>query len=163
MSFSSRVNASEIKASHSNMFNPVQDEWKPTFEYAHNPWKYFKDAINILKQIDCNFINFSDAIKNKFDPQKINIILDHHIDYYPIETEIMCRWESDNNVISSIYLFNRGYYEDTQQRKKWRLEDLNIPFYQNLFLLLPESHVLLVFRYQKLMLEQSLIFFRLAM
>ena len=127
-----KVDASEIKASYSNKFNAVQDEWKPTYEYSRNPWQYFKDAINILKKIDCNFITFSDAISKKFDPKKINIILDHHIDYYPVETEIMTKWESDNNVISSIYLFNRSDYEDTAQRKKWRVEDLNIPFYQNL-------------------------------
>ncbi len=126
---------------HENASCPILDDgpfnrcvrlWKPTAEYLTDPWGYFTRFIEICKQRDARFITFSDAIAKKFDPKQINILLDHHIDYYPIETEIMCRWELEQGVISNVYLFNEFDYPDTGQRRKWFVEDIDIEFYQML-------------------------------
>ncbi|MBO6514338.1 MAG: FkbM family methyltransferase [Phycisphaerales bacterium] len=126
---------------HENASCPILDEgpfnrcirlWKPTAEYLTNPWAYFTRFIDICKQRDAQFITFSDALAKQYDPKRINILLDHHIDYYPIETEIMCRWELEHGVISNIYLFNEFDYPDTGQRRRWFVEDIDIEFYQML-------------------------------
>ncbi len=118
--------------SRSNNFNKVQRIWKATPEYYSDPWQYYVDFINILKARGARFITMSDALDKKFQETDINILLDHHIDYYPIETEVMCRWELENEVISSIYLFNRFEYYDSSQLKIWDVENLNIDFYKDL-------------------------------
>lgn len=126
---------------HENALCPILDSgpfnrcirlWKPTAEYLTNPWAYYTRFIEICKQRNARFITFSDAIAQKFDPKQINILLDHHIDYYPIETEIMCRWELEQGVISNVYLFNEFDYPDTGQRRRWFVDDLDIEFYQML-------------------------------
>ncbi len=124
--------AVKVPASPDNAFNRVARLWKPTREYYPSPWKYYTEFIDIVKRRGGRFITMSQALEKDYDPSDINVLLDHHIDFYPIETEVMCRWERDNGVISSVYLFNRFDYDDTYQRKQWRLEDLNIPFYQEL-------------------------------
>ncbi len=118
--------------SRSNKFNKVQRIWKATTEYYPNPWRYYVDFINILKSRGARFITMGDALAKNYNKSDINILLDHHIDYYVIETEVMCRWELENDVISNVYLFNRFEYYDSSQLKIWDVEDLNIEFYQEL-------------------------------
>ncbi|MBK1706879.1 FkbM family methyltransferase [Halochromatium glycolicum] len=113
-------------------FNAVQRLWKPTPEYFRNPWEYFVSFIEIVKRRNGRFITMSQALAGDYDPEQINVCLDHHIDYYPVETEVMCRWELENNIVSSVYLFNRFIYDDVQQRRHWVIEDLNVAFYQHL-------------------------------
>ena len=113
-------------------FNPVQRIWKPTPEYYSSPWKYYEDFIEICKFRNVNFITMSSALDGKYDPSQVNLLLDHHIDFYPVETHIMCKWEKDNAVISNIYIFNRCPYDDTLQIKQWTVEDLDIDFYKSL-------------------------------
>jgi hypothetical protein len=119
-------------ASEKRPFNRVSRLWKPTPEYWLSPWQHFVDFIDICKQRHVKFLTMSQALEGDFDPGRINLILDHHIDYYPIETHVMCRWELENDVVSSVYLFNQSPYQDTLQRKQWRVEDLDIAFYQSL-------------------------------
>lgn len=132
--YSNNVNAdqAETKASWEGPFTKVQKIWKPTSEYYTNPWQYYVDFINILKDRKVRFITMSQALSGGFDSSEINVILDHHIDFYPVETEVMTRWELMNGVISNIYLFNVFNYADTAQKRKWVIEDLNIPYYQML-------------------------------
>jgi hypothetical protein len=126
------TNAASVPVSHDNPFNRVHRLWKPTPEYFESPWAYFVRFIEILKSRGARFITFSQAYAHEFDPNEINIILDHHIDYYPIETEIMAGWERDAGIVSSIFLFNVFDYDDTPQRRLWTVDDLNVPFYQAL-------------------------------
>ncbi|MCA9295274.1 MAG: hypothetical protein KC983_02130 [Phycisphaerales bacterium] len=126
------TNAASVPVSRDNPFNRVHRLWKPTPEYFESPWAYFVRFIEILKRRGARFITFSQAYARDFDPDAINIILDHHIDYYPIETEIMAGWERDAGVVSNIFLFNEFDYDDTPQRRLWTVDDLNIPFYQEL-------------------------------
>lgn len=120
------------EASDGRPFNKVSRIWQPTVEYYENPWEYFIQFINILKTRDAKFLTMSEALEGKYDPADVNILLDHHIDFYPVETEVMLRWELENGVRSNVYLFAHSPYEDTLQKKKWTLDDLNIPFYQEL-------------------------------
>jgi len=113
-------------------FHRVHRLWKPTPDYLDTPWRTFVRFIEALQQRGARFITFSQAYAGEYDPNMINIILDHHIDYYPIETEVMCRWELEHGVISNVFLFNEFNYDDTPQRRLWTVDDLNIPFYQSL-------------------------------
>ncbi len=122
----------QVAPSASNPFNKVSKLWKPTIEYFANPWQYFADFVQVVKDRGGRFITMSQAVAGDYDPGQINVLLDHHIDFYPIETEVMTRWEQQNGVVSSIYLFNRFDYDDTFQRRLWVVEDLNIPLYQEL-------------------------------
>lgn len=122
----------QIKALRENAFNLVARIWKPTTEYYPNPWRYYTEFIAIAKRRGAQFITMSQALAGDYDEAAINILLDHHIDHYPIETEVMCRWELQNDVVSNVYLFNRYDYDDSDQRKIWRLENLNVEFYQEL-------------------------------
>lgn len=113
-------------------FWPVQRIWKSTPEYYLNPWQYYVDFITILKARGAKFITFSDALAGNYVKQDLNILLDHHIDHYPIETELMCCWEAEAGVISNVFLFNRVTHGHAVQVQRWGIEDLNIPFYQEL-------------------------------
>ena len=124
--------ATAIAVSPDNPFNRVQRIGKPTFEYFPNPWKYYLRFLEIVKHREGRFITMSQALAGDYESKRINVLLDHHIDFYPVETEVMCRWELENGVVSNVYLFNRFVYDDTAQRKTWSVEDLNIAFYQNL-------------------------------
>ncbi len=128
----SETDSSSVKASAKITFNKVYKPNRPTAEYHDNSWRYFTDCIEILKRRGAVFITMSDAYAGRFDKDKINIILDHHIDFYPVETEVMARWERENGVVSSIYLFNHSPYTDYGQSHPWSLKDLNISFYQEL-------------------------------
>ncbi len=119
-------------ASETNPFNHVQTIWKNTPEYYLNPWAYYVEFIRILKERNACFLTMSQALAGDYNEKEINIILDHHIDFYPLETEAMARWELENGVISNIYLFNCFKVYDSPQLKLWNLEDLNIDFYQTL-------------------------------
>jgi hypothetical protein len=112
-------------------FVKYQRIWKPTSEYYPNPWRYYQQFIEILKAKGVRFLTMSDALRKEHREEDINVILDHHIDFYPVETEIMCRWEHENEVVSSVYLFNRYPHEGDVQ-PPWSIKDLNIPFYQQL-------------------------------
>lgn len=116
--------------------NRVYSPNRPTFEYYSRSWEYFTESMQILKERGANFITMSDAYAGRYNDNGVNIILDHHIDYYPVETEVLARWEKQNGVISSIYLFNHSHYcldnSTRGQEHKWDIEDLNIPFYQEL-------------------------------
>lgn len=88
----------------------------------------------LLKSRGANFITMSDAYCANYSFNDINIIIDHHIDFYPAETEIIARWELENDIRSSIYLFNQIKHPKGSRRGQndWKLEDLNIPFYKEL-------------------------------
>lgn len=116
----------------STRFNRAFRAWQPHALYLDSPWAYYVTFIQIAKDRGARFITMSDALADQYDPRQINIVLDHHIDFYPLETEIMCRWEYENDVISSIYLFNRYERTHSIQKKIWRVEDLNVEFYQQL-------------------------------
>lgn len=124
--------SSRVTVSRDNPFNKVFRAWKPTLEYLEDPWRYFTDFVDIAKRRQARFITMSQALEGEYDSNEINVLLDHHIDYYPIETEVMCRWEKLNGVVSSVYLFARYEYDEGAQKKKWSIEDLNVPFYQGL-------------------------------
>jgi hypothetical protein len=113
-------------------FNRVQRLWKPTRDYYLNPWGVYKEFIHILKDRGAQFLTMSQVLDQGYDPEKINVLLDHHIDHYPLEMEAMCQWELENDVVSSIYLFNKVVNPATAQQKLWTIEDLDIAFYQEL-------------------------------
>jgi len=121
-----------IPVSRFNRFNKAQRIWKATPEYFNDPWQYFVDFIDLLKSRGARFVTMSEALDGKYDRDQVNILLDHHIDSYPIETEVMCRWELAHGVVANVYLFNEFDYDDTIQRRIWRVEDLNVGFYQEL-------------------------------
>ena len=123
---------SEVPASTERAFNAVQKLWKPTPEYFLSPWDHYVEFINICRHRQVKFLTMSQALAGEYDSSEINLLLDHHIDFYPIETEVMCRWELENGVISNIYLFNQSPYVDTAQRKIWKVEDINLDFYRSL-------------------------------
>jgi len=112
-------------------FYKFQSTWTPYFEYFDNPWSNYKKFISYLKNKNANFITYSDVIENGYKKKEINIILDHHIDYYPIETMIMADFEFKQKIKSSIYLFNEFNYPDIAQIN-WNLSDLDINFYKKL-------------------------------
>jgi predicted RNA methylase len=122
----------EDPASSDRPFNRVQKLWKPTPEYYLSPWNHYVEFINICRRRRVKFLTMSKALAGDYDPSEINLLLDHHIDFYPIETHVMCRWELENGVISNVYLFNRSPYTDQAQRKIWQVEDLDIEFYRHL-------------------------------
>ena len=126
------TNFNEDIASPDRPFNRVQKLWKPTPEYYSSPWNHYVEFINICRCRNVRFLTMSQALAEEYDSSQINLLLDHHIDFYPIETHVMCRWELEQGVISNIYLFNRSPYVDTAQRKIWRVEDLDIDFYRSL-------------------------------
>lgn len=114
-------------------FNKVQRIWRSEPDYFDSPWDYYVGFIDILKNRGAKFITFSEALAKQYDPDAINVLLDHHIDYYVIETEVMCRWEREHDVRSSVYLFNKYHYRDgLPQKCDWNVTDLNIEFYQRL-------------------------------
>ncbi len=102
----------EDQASSNRPFNRVQKLWKPTPEYYLSPWNHYVEFINICRRRKVKFLTMSQALAGDYDPSEINLLLDHHIDFYPIETHVMCRWELENGVISNVYLFNRSPYTD---------------------------------------------------
>lgn len=112
--------------------NRVHAMWKPTPEYFNSPWDYYVRFIRICQDRHVRFITMSQALCNEYDPTEINVLLDHHIDYYPVETQTMCAWEIDNDVVSNVYLFNYSPYLNRGQRNTWSIEDLDIAFYQKL-------------------------------
>lgn len=118
------------------VLNKVYSPNRPTFEYFPRSWDYFVECMLLLKGRGANFITMSDAYAGNFCDDDINVILDHHIDFYPVETEVMARWEAEQGILSSIYLFNHSpYFRENSGRGqtfKWDVEDLNIPFYQEL-------------------------------
>lgn len=122
----------QVKQAAPVSFRKIFKPNRPTFEYYPDSWSYFKDFIDILKRRGAAFITMSEAFQGTYDDRQINVILDHHIDFYPAETEAMCRWELENGVVSSVYLFNYSPYWDRGQPQPWTLEDLDIPFYQKL-------------------------------
>lgn len=114
-------------------FNKVHRIWRSEPDYFDSPWDYYARFIDILKNRGANFITFSEALAGQYDPDAINVLLDHHIDFYVIETEVMCRWEQEHGVRSSVYLFNQYRYRDgLNQKRDWRITDLNVGFYQQL-------------------------------
>lgn len=114
-------------------FNCNQRIWNAFPEYYNNTWKYYKEFIRILKSRGVRFVTMSQAYERRFDAQRINMILDHHIDHYPIETEVMARWENDNDVVSSIYLFRRVLASHPSQKvTSWAVEDLDCDLYHQL-------------------------------
>lgn len=119
-------------ASSERPFNLVQTLWQPTPEYYLSSWDYFVKFIDICKHRQVNFLTMSQALAGEYKPEEINLLLDHHIDFYPVETHVMCRWELENKIVSNIYLFNRSPYTDAIQRKMWKVEDLDINFYKSL-------------------------------
>lgn len=102
------------------IFNKVFSKWKPFFEYENNPWKYYCNFLESCLQNNYKFITFSDAINNNYDRNKTNIILDHHIDFYPLETHVMTLYENQLGIVSSIYLFNK-FSGPFDFQKKWSL------------------------------------------
>ncbi len=114
-------------------FNKAQRIWRSDPDYFDSPWDYYVRFIEILKSRGAKFITFSDALAGEYDPKDINVLLDHHIDFYVIETEVMCRWELDHDVRSNVYLFNRySPREGLMQKHDWCITDLNVSFYQQL-------------------------------
>ena len=110
--------------------------WKPTNEYLSDPWAYFVEFVRILQSRGARFITFKEALAGRHDRSQLNVILDHHIDTFPIETEAICRWELEQGIRSSVYLFNRSTRSNVVQGNGcYRLDDLDVGFYQNL-----ESH-----------------------
>lgn len=98
------------------------------FEYTKNSFKYLCNFLIDLKNIG-KFITFDDAISGDFDNKIPNFILDHHIDYYPLETLELAKWEYDNEIISNIFIFNKIYDEQSNySQKTYSVEDLDIPF-----------------------------------
>lgn len=117
----------------SQNFNAFHRAWNPFPEYLSNSWEYYKHAIKILQSRGAHFITMSEAYSNQFDPENINIILDHHIDHYPVEMEVMTRWELEQGIISSIYLFAQVSSSHLHQKiNQWSVEDLNIEHYKTL-------------------------------
>lgn len=112
-------------------FNRLSRIWKPTAEYFSSPWDNFVEAIRILQHRRSRFITMSQALAGEYDADDINILLDHHIDFYPIETEAMCRWERMHGIVSNVYLFNR-FERPEYGQPRWRVEDINVAFYQDL-------------------------------
>jgi len=116
-------------------FNPFARVWQPYPEYFNSPWDYYCSFIKLLKSKSVRFATMSEALEMDDDVVKGQVIalIDHHIDFYPIETEVMARWEQKEEIVSSIYLFNVFDYGDTSQLKDpWNIEELNIKFYQSL-------------------------------
>ena len=114
-------------------FHKVQRIWRSEPDYFDSPWDYYVRFIDILKHRGAKFITFSEALAGKYDPDAINVLLDHHIDFYVIETEVMCRWEQEHGVRSSVYLFNQYRFRDgLPQKHDWKITDLNVAFYQQL-------------------------------
>lgn len=114
-------------------FNKVHRIWRSEPDYFDSPWDYYVRFIDILKNRGAKFITFSEALAKQFDPDAINVLLDHHIDFYVIETEVMCRWEREHDVRSSVYLFNKYHYrKGLPQRSSWKITDLNVALYQQL-------------------------------
>jgi hypothetical protein len=114
-------------------FNKNQRLWNVFPEYFCDTWTYFTDFIRILQRRGARFITMSDALSTRCDGGSIYIILDHHIDHYPVEMEVMARWERDNGIVSSIYLFRRVEASHlSQKRRRWSLEDLDLDLYRSL-------------------------------
>ncbi len=114
-------------------FNKVHRIWRSEPDYFDSPWDYYVRFIGILKRRGAKFITFSEALAGRYDPGAINVLLDHHIDFYVIETEVMCRWEREHGVRSSVYLFNQYRFRDgLAQKRDWEITDLNVAFYQQL-------------------------------
>lgn len=114
-------------------FRKVQKIWRSEPDYFDSPWDYYVRFIEILKNRGAKFITFSEALAGQYDPETINVLLDHHIDFYVIETEIMCRWEQEHGVRSSVYLFNQFRVQKSSRRRHdWKITDLNVAFYQQL-------------------------------
>ena len=108
-------------------FNRCVRLWKATPEYLRSPWTYYTEFIEICLERGARFMTFSEALAGEYDADAINVILDHHIDYYPIETEIMLRWERSRGIVSNVF-----DYDDTGQRRLWTVRDLDIGFYREL-------------------------------
>ena len=114
-------------------FRKVQKNWRSEPDYFDSPWDYYVRFVEILKKRGAKFITFSEALAGQYDPGAINVLLDHHIDFYVIETEVMCRWEQEHGVRSSVYLFNQfRVQKGSRRRHDWKITDLNVAFYQQL-------------------------------
>jgi hypothetical protein len=113
-------------------FNPVQRLWQPTPEYFLSPWLCYVAFVETLIARGAVFRTMSDVLENGHDDSKITVLLDHHVDHYPLETQVMTGWEHERGVVSSVYLFNRVEVPFTRQARLWRVEDLDIEHYQRL-------------------------------
>jgi hypothetical protein len=117
----------------STVFNKNQRIWNTFPEYYLDPWRYFTDFVAILRERGAHFVTFSQAYSGQPDTDSIRVILDHHIDHYPIETEVLARWELEAGVVSSIYLFRRVLRTHASQGCGcWNIDDLDVAFYQDL-------------------------------
>jgi hypothetical protein len=105
--------------------------WKPTARYLDDPWGCFTDFVSILEGRGANFVTFRDAINGEIDDGAINVILDHHIDASPLETEIMCRWEREAGIRSSVYLFSEcTSCRAVEGSGTYTLDDLDLDLYR---------------------------------
>lgn len=114
-------------------FKPAHRMWMPYAEYCDDPWSCFTDTVQVLKDRGANFLTMWEAYNREFDPGDINVVLDHHIDHYPLEMHIMLEWERAKGVRSSAYVFNRviGGHK-LQEGRNWGIADLDVRHLANL-------------------------------
>lgn len=102
-------------------------------EYFLSPWGYYKDCMQRLKARGAEFVLVSDIADGLVEiGDRIGVVLDHHIDYYPFEMEHMVRWDIDNELKGNVYLFNRSTGVDGYQPSEWGFKDLNVNYYKSL-------------------------------
>jgi hypothetical protein len=107
--------------------------WKPTACYLDDPWGCYAAFVTTLLQRGARFTTFRDVIADDVDRDRINVILDHHIDDYPLETEIMCRWEREQGARSSVYLFGRSTRTGSVEGGgTYGLSDIDLDLYREL-------------------------------
>lgn len=116
-----------------SMFHRVFSPWKPIEPYYSQPWYAYVEHLNVMRKLGYNFVTVSEVLDNKINAMSTNVILDHHIDHYPIETHAMAAWEHENGFRSSIYIFNE-YIGGKGQRHRfsWKLRDLDVRFLRHL-------------------------------
>lgn len=114
-------------------FHKVESPWKPIEPYFSDSWNAYVEHLEVMRDLGFQFVTMTDALDGKVNNDEVNVLLDHHIDFYPIETHVMAAWELQNNFVSNIYVFN-SYIGGSKARQipNWSLEDLDVSFLQRL-------------------------------
>ena len=111
-------------------FNRVESTWVPRGLYYVDRLNYLRGLIENLKPY-VSFITFHQYKNEEFDPASANFILDHHIDYYPLELNRLLLLEKELGVISSSYLYAEYDNRESElQTTNWTIDDLDIEFLQ---------------------------------
>ena len=108
------------------MFSACHREWALRGRYSANPFEYLQRFLLALKS-QGEFVTASDILNGAYPRDVPCFMIDHHIDFYPLETQHLLEWEINNGIKSCVYIFNEFDGREYPAQGDWSVSDLNIP------------------------------------